>query len=102
MTQEEIKKAADEFADREYEISDIDRDALHKGFFHGAEWRINSVWHDASEQPKMGEQILVLFKSGNLTSWFASADIMDVFKKFEVLRWAYANDLLPERKEVQP
>nr|DAW48432.1 MAG TPA: hypothetical protein [Caudoviricetes sp.] len=31
MTQERIKKAADDFADKEYEISDIDRDPLYKG-----------------------------------------------------------------------
>ena len=48
MKREDIEKAADEFADREYEISNIDKDALYKGFYHGAEWRINSVWHDAS------------------------------------------------------
>lgn len=38
MTQEEIEKAADEFAEREYETNSIDRDYLSKGFFHGARW----------------------------------------------------------------
>ena len=47
MTREDIEKAADDFADREYEISDIDRDPLYKGFYHGANWRINSVWHNS-------------------------------------------------------
>ena len=37
MTKEQIEKAADEFAERDY---------LHKGFYHGAQWRINAVWHD--------------------------------------------------------
>jgi hypothetical protein len=98
MKREEIEKAATEFADREYEISDIDRDALHKGFFHGAEWRINSSWHEISELPKMGEHILVHFKSGSLASFFVSSDIMEVFNKFNVICWAYVLDLLPERK----
>lgn len=45
MDKETINKAADEFANREYETSVVDRDYLHKGFYHGAHWRINSVWH---------------------------------------------------------
>nr|DAE53385.1 MAG TPA: hypothetical protein [Bacteriophage sp.] len=49
MERKDIEKAANEFADREYEYNDIDRDALYKGFYWGAQWRINSVWHDASE-----------------------------------------------------
>lgn len=35
ITQEEIEKAATEFADKEYEIGEVDWDALHKGYYHG-------------------------------------------------------------------
>ena len=50
MDKETINKAADEFANREYETSVVDRDYLHKGFYHGAHWRINSVWHEANKE----------------------------------------------------
>ena len=39
MKREDIEKVADEFANKEYEISDIDRIPLYKGFYHGAEWQ---------------------------------------------------------------
>lgn len=99
MTQERIKKAADDFADKEYEISDIDRDPLYKGFYHGAQWRINSVWHTINEDPGYGKHILVHFRSGNFALWFARAYILSVFKRFKVEEWAYVRDLLPADSE---
>lgn len=46
-----VEEAANEFADREYEISDIDRDALHKGFYHGAKWQAEqSPWIRVEER----------------------------------------------------
>lgn len=35
ITQEEIEKAADEFADKEYMTNQYERDALYKGYYHG-------------------------------------------------------------------
>lgn len=59
MKREEIEKAAMEFAEREYEISDIDKIHLSKGFYWGANWRINSVWHGIDETPDAMRLILV-------------------------------------------
>lgn len=102
MTNEQIKQAATDFAEREYEISDIDKDPLHKGFYHGALWRINSVWHDKKKEPKQNE-------------WFIAQidnDCFDTFvmqikserwekwcKGMNIMRWAYVSDLLPDGKE---
>lgn len=72
-----------------------------RGFRAGAQWRINSVWHDASEIAKQGEHIVVVMESGNFTSLFVTPDIAQIFKKFNVILWAYSKDLLPERKEVK-
>lgn len=36
MNRKTIEQAAKEFAEREYETNSIDRDYLHKGFYHGA------------------------------------------------------------------
>ena len=100
--QERIKKAADDFADKEYEISDIDRDPLYKGFYHGAQWRINSVWHSGNEVPKKHKDLLIelknmefhicQFKDGD--SFLGYYDDRE-FIAFEIISWAYVEDLLP-------
>ena len=54
---------------------------------------LSQVWHDPSEKPVQGRMILVLFKSGNLTSWRSISDITDVFRKLRVFKWAYVDDL---------
>lgn len=64
MKREEIEKAAIEFAEREYEVSDIDKIHLSKGFYCGANWRISSVWHKA-EKPDENKPCLVEYKSPN-------------------------------------
>ena len=57
---------------------------------------LSRVWHNPSEEPVPGRMILVLFKSGNLTSWRSTLDIVTVFEKHNVVKWAYVEDLLPE------
>lgn len=92
MTREDIEKAADDFADREYEISDIDRNPLYKGFYHGANWRINSVWHNSkTEVPDVNTIVLVEKEDGSIWQY-------KVFAKSQMLgwkRWAYIKDLIP-------
>lgn len=60
MTQEQIEKAAIEFAERENEISDIDKIPIYKGFYWGANWRINSVWHNMKEKPNFKKLPILL------------------------------------------
>jgi hypothetical protein len=92
MKREDIKKVADEFANKEYEISDIDRIPLYKGFYHGAEWRINSVWHNSkTEVPNVNTIVLVEKEDGSIWQY-------KVFAKSQMLgwkRWAYIKDLIP-------
>ena len=91
MKREDIEKVADEFANKEYEISDIDRIPLYKGFYHGAEWRINSVWHNSkTEVPDVNTIVLVEKEDGSIWQY-------KVFAKSQMLgwkRWAYIKDLL--------
>ena len=92
MKREDIEKVADEFANKEYEISDIDRIPLYKGFYHGAEWRINSVWHNSkTEVPDVNTIVLVEKEDGSIWQY-------KVFAKSQMLgwkRWAYIKDLMP-------
>ena len=92
MKREDIEKVADDFANKEYEISDIDRIPLYKGFYHGAEWRINSVWHNSkTEVPDANTIVLVEKEDGSIWQY-------KVFAKSQMLgwkRWAYIKDLIP-------
>ena len=73
MKREDIEKVADEFANKEYEISDIDRIPLYKGFYHGAEWRINSVWHNSkTEVPDVNTIVLVEKEDGSIWQYLSS------------------------------
>lgn len=94
MKREDIEKVADEFANKEYEISDIDRIPLYKGFYHGAEWRINSVWHNSkTEVPDVNTIVLVEKEDGSIWQY-------KVFAKSQMLgwkRWAYIKDLIPNK-----
>ena len=107
MNKELIKKEADEFANKEYEISDIDRDALHKGFYHGADWRINSVWHNADKKPKDGKYLTIIKVKGELIIEIApwrngkyqgTHHIGVYFGHATIVKYANIYDLLPSEQ----
>lgn len=80
-----------------------------RGFREGAQWRINSVWHDASEEPEQeGEPILMEYEDWGIkgSDYTVCDDIWDYRIRLKrdgayctILRWAYMKDLIPERKE---
>lgn len=99
MKREDIEKVADEFANKEYEISDIDRIPLYKGFYHGAEWRINSVWHNASEKPDTDKgDLLVIVKDAFGKDVYVRQNAYYVLK-YGCVRWAYIKDLIPNMED---
>ena len=97
MKQEAIEKAAFKYG-CEHQVAPATGGELEKGFLNGAHWRINSVWHDASEKPK---NQLVLFECRKTYGKGYSVNFGENYEilKNVVLRWAYIDDLLPERKE---
>ena len=94
-----MRNATCRFYDDDDEILDISV----KSFEDGALWRINSVWHDVSEEPK--EHKLVLIEDDfcgepDYGVWQAPfPNWEDSIVHFSSKRWAYLEDLLPERKE---
>lgn len=98
MTREQIEQAAKEtLVNEPVEIQATKVGAFQRGFVDGAQWRINSVWHEAeTELPESGCDTLVLFREGG-------CEITDSGTRFDLWRavsqWAYLDDLLPERKE---
>lgn len=96
MNRETIEKAAN----ARYE----DNTFSYKGFIAGAEWRINSVWHDTSEKPKFKGKVeksifLVLRKSGQCGLIQVSKDDWeDVLELMKFIKWADVTDLMPENE----
>ena len=98
MTREQIEKAAKEtLVNEPVKIQATKVGAFQRGFVAGAQWRINSVWHDASEKPNGNNKCLVELRipgrnpTYKLWTWG--------WENSFVTRWAYIDDLLPERKE---
>lgn len=115
MKREDIDKAASDYAEEnswypgetsyESDIIAIE-ESFADAFKAGAEWRINSVWHDASEEPTEREMLAVIDKDGDMTQndfmidefigcnkW--SAYVKDV----GIIKWCYRKDLIPNKEE---
>ena len=107
MTREQIEKAAIKSAD--VELDDFECRGHRDGFIAGAQWRINSVWHDSSEETEQeDEPILVEYEDRGIegSDYTVCDDIWDYRIRLKrdgadctILRWAYMKDLIPERKE---
>lgn len=74
MKREEIEKAAKKYANENaYIPSDIYaennmiemKESFAEAFREGVEWCINSMWHDAAEEPERETAIIVLFSEKN-------------------------------------
>ena len=95
MKREDISRAAEEYAWRG------DMYNLQTAFKAGAEWHINSVWHDANEEPKYDEFFLYenVIQAFHVDCIFPSQDEAfvwdDYVKDWGLMRWAYIEDILP-------
>lgn len=99
MKRKDIEKAADEFADREYEYNYIDRNALSKGFYHGAQWRIDSVWHEGSEKPDTDKgDLLIIVKDAFGKDVYVRQNAYYVLK-YGCKKWSYVKDLIPNMED---
>ena len=94
MTREQIEKAWEEHTLCNPLIMDEYSLNERQMFVKGARWRINSVWHDASEQPNGNNKCLVELRipgrnpTYKLWTWG--------WENSFVTRWAYIDDLLPD------
>lgn len=105
MTREEVKNAGSKHAQDmycsgdnptpRYRIAQIH--ASRDGFVAGAEWRINSVWHEASEMPEHKFALVEYdcFPKGH--GYVVVPDPREVIKA--ITRWAYIEDLLPIKED---
>ena len=104
LTKEDVNKAAEEYAWRG------DMYDLHTAFKVAAEWRINSVWHDANEKPNYGSDVIALdhdnvpvygtFKDDDNYGeyiYHCHSFNCEIFEYEYVTKWAYIDDLLPKK-----
>ena len=106
MTREQIERAAGEYSGSVLGFKDnpvvMNK---HKAFMDGAQWRINSVWHNSDEEPEERKEILVEYRfmtpAGEIEVRKEVVESLDDLSDIycDVLNWAYLDDLLPERKE---
>lgn len=104
MNEETIKKAAMERCTTDT-MESWKKDFGTSCFMDGANWRINSVWHDANDKPefcgKKGIWIVMYFEHGMLSATFVRNDEWDELRKRNnFAKWAYQTDLMPDRKEA--
>lgn len=70
------------------------------GFKRGASWRIDSVWHEASEEPERNRIYLAQLGDSAFDTFYDSGNWERFSRGVNMQRWAYAEDLLPDKKEV--
>lgn len=133
MTREQIEKAAKKYVSRhsnafkpetrlEKEIVNAFFQPLIRVFVDGAQWHINSVWHDMEKEvpqvygkyeneiaPSIPCLVRGYLSTGygyGVRYWNVSYEVWDDEEaddyecdKDKIEEWAYLDDLLPERKE---
>lgn len=102
MTNEDIERKCHQYA-REatpaYTNGDFDRYAIAQAFEDGAEWRINSVWHNKEEIPDLSQDILIIFKNEICTILIGAVHTLSELKHYDYTNWAYVKDLLPIKED---
>ena len=99
MTREQIEKAAIKSAD--VELDDFECRGHRDGFIAGAEWRINSVWHDRAEKADTSKELILMHSNGSVRVTLLNPNLtFDGFLSVDMfIKWVYVSDILPERKE---
>lgn len=103
MKRENIEKKASEVIERiikPYEGKDKDAIAfiMKTNFVAAAEWRINSVWHDVDKElPEYNRHVVN-------EDWFDftakdEKDLKRIMNQYSFKRWAYVEDLMPNKEE---
>ena len=84
-------------------FGDFDKYAIADALEHGANWRINSVWHyiDKKEIPECFKSILLEYKEQGipLIKVAIRDHYDDSFFMEGWIRWAYVEDLFPNKQE---
>lgn len=96
MDRETITKAALDYVEQHYPSNHPFKEHDVNVFMQGVRWCINSVWHTDLKEAQTQKQFIVEFTNGRIGLF----DDIRCLKGIEdlVLRYAYVDDLLPDRK----
>ena len=111
MTREEIKYASKDYVNylldkQEYHNEKYTEYDIKQAFEKGAEFANNnldtsSLWHEAKEKPRAKEWMLVQFGEDEYEALSLDELGVDTWiwwcKNYNVIRWAYIKDLLPNQ-----
>lgn len=89
--QTQLQQAAKEYAATKHHDKQL-QEIVSWDFVAGANWQRNSVWHDASEEPKELKKILIINNLGE--AMVTVPCYIDDWSNYE--KWAYLSDLLPQ------
>lgn len=106
MNKETIEKATNDYstmqwkAENDFECRECMDIIAPPAFIAGAEWRINSAWHNAkTETPVHDGYIAVLLPNGVMeTTWYNAGIGFDETRLRVYDMWAYVSNLTPDRK----
>jgi hypothetical protein len=100
MTKEDIEKAAGDYSGSSLGFTENNSVmAKHKAFADGANWRINSVWHDASEKPRRNKWYIAQIGDNAFDTFTDSVNWKSYARSLNIIRWAYIEDLIPSKEE---
>lgn len=92
----EIKKNYDFVAKDE---TSIEANYFCDGFVEGANWRIDSVWHEGSEKPDTDKgDLLIIVKDAFGKDVYVRQNAYYVLK-YGCKKWAYIKDLIPNMED---
>lgn len=101
MTKDDIDKAAIkniEFQGK-LDLGSIIENACRESFVLGAEWRINSVWHDASEKPRRNKWYIAQIGDNAFDTFTDSVNWKSYARSLNIIRWAYIEDLISSKED---
>lgn len=69
------------------------------GFKRGTKWRIDSVWHEVSEEPERNRIYLAQLGDSAFDTFYDSGNWVKFSRGVNIQRWAYVEDLLSNKQE---
>lgn len=60
---------------------------------------VNDLWRGIDQKPEAGKYICVHLGNAGITTWRYAGNADEAIKKFNVKRWAYLDDLLPNTED---
>lgn len=92
----EIKKNFDFVAKNE---TSVESEYFCAGFVEGADWRINSIWHDVNEKPRRNTWYIAQIGNDAFDTFTDSENWDNYALGLNMIRWAYIEDLIPNMED---